>query len=193
MVLGAAVLVVAGAACASLRQLVALEQVRFDLHRVSDARLAGIDLERVRSFAALNPTDLLRLGTAVARKDLPLDFTLVVRAENPGNAVVTARLVRFEWTLYLDDVETIHGTVVEPVELPPGSPQLVPIAMQLNLLDFFDDTAQNLYGLAAALMSPDADAVTISLYALPTVETPIGPITYPEPIRIIRQPVGGAR
>jgi hypothetical protein len=82
--------------------------------------------------------------------------------------------------------------VDEPVELPPGSPQLVRIAMQLNLLDFFDDTAETLFGLASAMLSPDADPVTISLYALPTVETPLGPISYPEPVRIIRRPVGGA-
>ena len=191
MILGAAALVLAGAGCASLRQLMALEQVRFDLHRVGEVRLAGIDLERVRSFSGLSPADLLTLGAAVARKDLPLDFNAVVRAENPGDAVVTARLVRFAWTLYLDDVETIHGTVDEPVELPPGSPQLVRIGMQLNLMDFFDDTAETLFGLASALSSPDADPVTISLYALPTVETPLGPISYPEPVRIIRRPVGG--
>jgi hypothetical protein len=190
---GLAALLLLGVGCASLQQLIALKRVRFDLDRVSGLRLAGIDLERKRTFADLTPADVLALGAAVARRDLPLDFTAIVRAENPDDATVTARMVRFAWTLYLDDVETIHGTVVDPVELPPGSPQLVPIAMQLDLLDFFDDTAENLFKLAAALLSPDADPVTISLYALPTVETPLGPISYPEPIRIIRRPVGGSR
>lgn len=184
---GGVVLLLAG--CATLRQMMALEQVRFELDGVSGVRLAGLDLDRRRSYSALSAADVLALGAAVARKDLPLALTVQVRAENPADAPVAARLTRLEWTLYLDDVETIHGTVADPVDLPAGEPRLIPVTVDFNLFEFFDDTARNLFDLAAALLSDEADPVTISLYAIPTVTTPLGPIAYPEPIRIVRRTV----
>ena len=42
-------------------------------------RRFGVDLTRVRSYSDLSPTDIARLGVAIARKDLPFEFTLNVQ------------------------------------------------------------------------------------------------------------------
>ncbi len=44
--------------------------------------------------------------------------------------------------------------------------------------------------LAMGLTGADAEPTSVSLRALPTVSTPIGPIDYPSPITVVSHTVG---
>lgn len=184
--------VAATAACASLQQLATLRQVAFSLAGVQQGRLAGVDLSRVTDYAKLSVLDIGKITVAVARKDLPLEFQLAVRAENPAENKVTARMVRLAWSLHLDQKETISGVVDTAIVIPPGQPTLIPMRLRLNLIQFFDGPAQDLVNLATALAGLNADPTRISLKAVPTIDTPVGPISYPNPVTIVSRTVGGA-
>jgi hypothetical protein len=114
-----------------------------------------------------------------------------VRAENPVDNKVTARLIRLAWSLYLNDKETISGTLDTTFSLPPGAPVTIPMQMRLNLLEFFNGPAQSLVDLAASIAGLSKDSTKVSLRAVPTVDTPVGPISYPTPITIASRTVGG--
>jgi hypothetical protein len=178
-------LVGATGGCATLQQFAALRQVEFAIDGVGAGRLAGIDLARVRSAGDLRATDAARLAAAVAGEELPLEFTVDVRAENPADNQTTARMVRFAWTLLLDDRETIDGVVDREISLPPGDPQIIPLRMRLDLIEFFDGNATDLLNLALRFAGADAETADVKLRALPTVETPLGPIEYPATITIV--------
>lgn len=175
------------AGCATLQQFAALRQVRFTIDGVGSGRLAGIDLAHVRSADDLRATDAARLAAAVASEELPLEFMLDVRAENPAENQTTARLVRFAWTLLLDDRETIDGVVDREFSLPPGDPRIIPLTMRLDLIEFFDGSAADLLNLALRFAGADAESADVKLRALPTVETPLGPIEYPATITIVAE------
>jgi len=186
-------LVLAGSgACATLQQLAALRQVEFSLSGIRSGRLAGVELSRIRSASDLSPVDLGRVTIALARNDLPFEFELEVSGRNPAANNVTARMVRFAWSLYLDDRETISGVVDTSFTFPPGVPVAMPLQLRLNLLQFFNGPAQSLVDLAASIAGLSGDPTRVSLRALPTIETPLGPISYPTPITIVSQTVGGA-
>ena len=95
--------------CTTLQQIAALRQVEFDLDRVSNGLVAGVDLDRIARGGDLGPTDLARLGAAAARGEVPLRFTLHVGAENPADNPAAAQLVSLDWTLFLDGTETVSG------------------------------------------------------------------------------------
>jgi len=171
--------------CATLQQFAALRQVEFAIDGVGAGRLAGIDLARVRSAGDLRAADAARLAAAVADEELPLEFTVNVLAENPAENQTTARMVRFAWTLLLDDRETIDGVVDREISLPPGDPQVIPLRMRLDLIEFFDGSATDLLNLALRFAGADAETADVKLRALPTVETPLGPIEYPATITIV--------
>jgi hypothetical protein len=61
--------------------------------------------------------------------------------------------------------------------------------MELDLIRFFGSNARDLVELAAAVAGQGNKEV--ALRARPTVTTPLGPITYPSEITILRQNVGG--
>jgi hypothetical protein len=185
------IVVAASAGCASLQQLIALRQVDFSLGGVGNGRLAGVDLSRISSYRNLTAVDLGRITLALAQNDLPFEFQVDVRAENPADNKVTARLIRLAWSLYLNDKETISGTLDTTFSLPPGAPVTIPMQMRLNLLQFFSGPAQSLVDLAASIAGLSKDSTKVSLRAVPTVDTPVGPISYPTPITIASRTVGG--
>jgi hypothetical protein len=177
--------------CATLQQFAALRSVDFQLDRVANVQVAGIDASRVSAYSDLNLMDAARVATAIARRELPLAFQLHVRAENPSDNPVTARLVRLQWTLFLDDTETISGLIDQELELPPGQPRDIPVNISLDLFDFFEHSGPDLVNLALNLLGAGEEASQVALRAVPTVNTALGPISYPQPITIVDRRVGG--
>ncbi len=175
-------LVVALAGCATLRGIAALRNVDFRLTGADGTRVAGVDVTRIRDYDDVGAADVVRLGAALSQGRLPVQTTLRVRADNPADNG-PARLVRMDWTLLLDSRETISGVMDREVALPAGEGVDVPVRVEVDLLDFFDEQLPELVDLALAI-SGQGDRERVELQALPTVETRFGPLRYPEPIRI---------
>jgi hypothetical protein len=131
------------------------------------------------------------LASAVSQRTLPMDFTVHLTAVNPEDNSVDARLVRMDWTLLLQDRETLSGTFADETLLRRGQPTDVPIDVSLDLLDFFQGSAQDLFDLALSIADPNAPPTEVALRATPTVDTALGPIRYPRPITIVSRDVGG--
>lgn len=176
--------------CQTLREVAQLRNVKFQLDRVSDAQLSGIDLRRMNSYDDLGALQVARLASNVSNGQLPLSFTLHLEGTNPEGNSVDARLTQMEWTLLLQDKETISGTTDREVVMSPGTPTDIPLELSLNLLDFFDDNLRGLVELASAF-GERAPPATVELRMRPTIQTAVGPIRYPEPITVTRQEVGG--
>lgn len=189
MVWSAIILVAAG--CATLQQYAALRQVAFSLAGVQDGMLAGVPLARIRSYRDLTVLDVGRLTLAVGRKDVPLDVQVNVSASNPADNRSTATMARLAWTLLLDNKETVSGVLDSTVALPTGQVVTIPLKVRVNLVEFFGGSAESLLNLAAGLAGLNADPARITLRATPTINTPLGPITYPNPITIASRTVGG--
>lgn len=175
--------------CATLQQMAALRDVGFSLDGVTGLSLAGVDLTRVRSYEDLGFLDVARITAALTARTLPLDLTLHVRADNPqGNG--QARMAALDWTLFLQDRETVSGGIPQPVAIPDGGSTDVPLAVSLDLLDFFEGSGRDLVNLVLGLAGAEAPSTSVRLRATPTIETPLGPIRYPRPITIASRTVG---
>lgn len=176
--------------CTTLQQLANLQNVEFQLDRVSNAYIAGVDLDNLRDGGSLGALDLARLGTAAALGEVPLDFVLHVGAENPDGNPVAAQLVSLDWTLFLDGTETVSGIYNDDRQIPPGGSLDLPISMELELTQFFGSNIQSLATLAANVAGVSSQRQTIRLDARPSINTQFGPIRYPGVISI-EFPVGG--
>ena len=181
-------LVFFGAGCVALQEIANLRNVDFDLDGVSQTRLAGVDVQNARSYEDLGGGQIARLTAALARGEMPLAFTLHVGATNPAENTVAARLVQLDWTLLLDDTETISGVYNDERVIAPGASVDLPITMELDLIRFFGRNVQDLVELAAAAAGQGTKE--IALRARPTVTTPVGPISYPSEITILRRDIG---
>ena len=175
--------------CTALREVSNLRKVQFAIDRVSEARLAGVDASRLQSYEDLRSTDVLRLGAALSEGELPFAFTLHLQATNPSSNDVNARLTEMDWTLFLQDQETVSGRFEQEVVLPPGDPTDLAFRMELDLVRFFDDNLRGLVNLASAIKG-DAPPQTIKLKVQPTVATSLGPVQYPSSITVVSKEFG---
>lgn len=186
-----AVLVVSVSSCATLGQIRALEHVDFSIAGVSQVRLAGVDLSSVRGFGDLSLADGAILANAVRQGELPLAMEIRVLAQNPADNLVDARIVNMDWTLLLEDRETVSGEFVGETVLPRGEATVLPVTVSLNLVDFFEGSSRDLFELALSFTGMGGGPRNVTLLALPVVETVLGPITYERPLRIVSVDVGG--
>ena len=177
--------------CATLSQFRALDDVDFSIDGISEVRLAGVDLSGIRAFTDLSLADGATLANAVRQGELPLAMEIQVLAQNPADNAVDARLVNMDWTLFLEDRETISGQIVGETVLPRGEPTIVPVVVRLNLVDFFEGSTRDLFELALSFTGLGGESKNVTLTALPVIETIFGPITYERPIRIVSVDVGG--
>lgn len=170
--------------CATLQQIANLRQVDFRLREVSGLALAGVDLSDVRSVEDLNLVDVGRISIAVARNELPIEFILGVAASNPADGGGAARLTALDWTLLLEGRETISGALDREYVIEPGASTMIPVAIAFDLIEFAEGSATDLAELALSLANAGGSPKNITLRAQPTIDTPLGPIRYPEPIMI---------
>jgi hypothetical protein len=179
------------AACATLRGLRALRQIDFEVDRVTTVRLAGVSLDRVRSLSDVNMLDAARIAAAVVRRQVPLSFDLHLLGRNPAENRTTARLVRLRWILDLNGRETVSGTLDTVYTFVPGQVTDVRVPVALDLWQFYQGSAGDALELAAGLAGLGARRTEVALRAVPTIDTPLGPIQYPGAITIVRRTVGG--
>ena len=175
--------------CTTLQQLAALRQVDFALDRLSNGLVAGVSIDRIASGGSVGLADAARIGAAAAAGEVPLSFVLNVGAENPSDNPAAAQLVSLDWTLFLEDTQTISGVYNDDRLIPPGETVNLPIAMDLDLVRFFGRNAGDLIELVSNLAGQGGQPQMVRLEAQPTVQTSLGPIRYPGTISI-EFPVG---
>lgn len=176
----------AGPSCASLQSLARLPELSLHIDRTSDATLAGVDLAGVRGIDDLRPADLLRVAAAVRGGELPLRFDLHLGADNPSANRYDLHLERLEWTLLLEERETVSGVFAREVVIEAGGTTDIPLEVELDLLRFFDGGARDLARLALRAAGAGGP-VNVSLRARPTVRTPLGPVRFPNEITVARR------
>ena len=175
--------------CTTLQQVAALQRVDFDLDRVANGFVAGVDLDRIVENRRVGIADGARITAAALSGDVPLRFTLFVGAENPADNPVAAQLVSLDWTLFMDGTETVSGVYNDDRQIAPGSRTLLPVDIELDLVRFFGNNAGDLIDLIGDLAGDGSQPTILRLDAQPTINTSFGPLRYPGRISI-EFPVG---
>ncbi|MEL6444775.1 MAG: hypothetical protein AAFY55_02450 [Bacteroidota bacterium] len=184
-------LVVTVSSCTALEQLTALQRVDFALNSTTGTEIGGVPLTSLQNYSDLNAVQLLQLGSAITRGELPLEFTLMVDATNPEGNATSARLVNFDWTLFLDDAETVSGSYNNETLLPIGQTVGIPLDIRLDLVQFFGSNLPDLVEVALAVADLGGSSKEVRLQATPSINTALGPIRYPGAITVLKADVGG--
>lgn len=175
-----------------LQALTNLKRLQFRLDDISEFSLLGIPLSRKSALTDFSVSDGLKLVQGFSGKRLPAEFLVNIEVRNPndgtgGSTKTVSTLTSLESRLLIDDVPTIVANIDRAIEIPgTGQATVIPIRMSLDLYEFFAEKGYDgLINLALGLGGADRDAARLSLDAQPTVETPLGPITYPGRITIV--------
>jgi hypothetical protein len=180
--------------CSMYETMVNLSRLKFKLGDVVNFTVGGINITNKRSVSDFSSVEVLKLTSALTSGKLPASFTLNVEAKNPndgsgGYPKTDATLKAFPWRLEIDEVETISGNIGAPVSVPgTGEVTNIPLTMNIDLIEFFGNKGyDNLLNLALALGGQQGSSSKLSLYATPTVSSPLGDIKYPGELKIVEQ------
>lgn len=178
--------------CSVFQTLVNVSRLKFKLGQVNNFLVDGISVQGKTSLKDFNPMDVIKLTASVAKKSLPVSFTLNVQANNPNDGTggypkTNATIKDFPWKLYIENKETISGNFGHPVSVPgTGEITTIPIQINLDLYKFFNDKGlDGIIKLALAISGEKGYSSSIALYAKPTVTSSIGDITYPGELKIV--------
>lgn len=187
-------LLLISSSCSVYETMVNLSRLKFKLGNVNNLTLSGINISNKKSISDFNTVELLKLTSVITSGKLPASFTLNVEAKNPndgsgGYPKTDATLKSFPWKLEINNVETISGNIGNPVSVPgTGEVTNIPLTMNLDLIEFFGNKGlDNLVNLALALGGQQGSSSKLTLYATPTVSSPLGDIKYPGELKIVDQ------
>ena len=173
--------------CAAFKQTAALSQVKFSFDRISDVRVAGVSVLGKTSYTDLSVTDVAKLSSAVLAHDVPLGLTVHLKAENPSSNSVTAKMMKMAWSLYLEDNKLLDGNLDSTYAFPPGDDVDVAVPIKFNAYEMYQHNAEDMFDLGLSLAGVEGHSKLVRLDFTPTIDTDLGPITYPKPITVKRE------
>lgn len=180
------------AGCSVYQTFVNLSRLQFKLGEVGSFTLNGVNLSNKTSLSDFSASEILRISQAVANGSLPVSFVLNVQAKNPNDGTggypnTNATIDDFPWRLLINDKETISGGLNNPVTVPgTGQITVIPLRMNLDLVKFYQNKGyQDLINLALSIGGNKGSSSNLTIYAQPTVSTSLGPIKYPNELRIV--------
>jgi len=161
------------------QQMAALAKCEFRIQSVTNLRLAGINVQEIKSISDLNIMDAQQLLRSVAGSTFPLNFTLNIEARNPNSSV--AGMNQLAWILFIDDIQMTSGSVNQKVTIPGNnSTAVIPVQMNLDLKQILKgkslDAIVN-FGLNLAGAGNRPTRFTIKLK--PTIMIGKNPVVYP--------------
>jgi hypothetical protein len=179
--------------CTGIRDaIVNVQRLQFKLGNITNMKVAGVNFTGKNNIKDFNLLDGATILSAFTSGKLNTSFTLNVLAKNPndgtgGTTNTSAVIKSLAWRLFIDDSELINGNVSQGIEVPGvGKETVIPIDMALDLLSFFkNDNYEKLMNLALALGGKSGSCARVKLGVTPTVDTFLGPITYPGEITVI--------
>ena len=101
------------------QQMYNLVNCDFRLQSVNNVTLAGVYVQNYHSLQDVTLADIAKLTAALTKPTFPLAFQLNLEGRNPN--ATAAGLNRFEYILFIDDIQMTQGTVANPVTIPPNN------------------------------------------------------------------------
>ena len=176
-----------------------VSRLKYKIHSAKNYQLLGIELGNKKSLKDFNSLEILKLSAGFIRGNLPLTFIINVEANNPndGNGGYTRTdlsITSFPWRLYLNDKETVHGNIAQPVFVPgKGESVIIPIQIEFDVVKSFkkkslDDILALLLqvgGVKGSTSNLPTGQAGLKLMARPVLGTPFGKLEYPDEITIV--------
>ena len=180
----------------SITDPLTLLRCQFRIENTEDFLLTGIQLDSLENLSVVQIAEVVAIWSSGS---CPVDFTLNIGIHNPNNGstgpdIIPVTLSSLVWDLYLDgDSETVFdttwvasGTMSTPLEIP-GANETVLLPLDISFDAFalmsevgvlnFIDLALAIGGIDSGLRTSDHIGRML-VTAVPTISTPIGPMTY---------------
>jgi hypothetical protein len=175
------------ASCSQIKELTNLLTCDFRLASAENITLAGVNVQKLKSFSDLTLIDGASLLATVASGSLPLNFTLNVQARNPNKE--KAALSKLDWIAVIDNTQIASGTTTKRVEIAPNNGTgNFPLQISTDLVKLLSgQSGKNIINFGLNLVDAGNRPTRITLKAKPTVMVGSYAVQYPGYITISKE------
>jgi hypothetical protein len=164
--------------CDILNQLVTFTKCDFKMNTLTNANLAGIDVQSKKSFSDLNLMDAANVSKSLLGGTLPLSFNLNIEAHNPNTTA--ASMQKLEWKAFIDGNLIATGIMDQKVSIPPAGSQVIPLMVQVDLKKTLTKETKNaLLNFGFNLVDAGNYPTRVTLDIKPTVYVGTFALEYP--------------
>ena len=179
-------LLVTSVSCDVLKQaseLTSFVKCKFRLHTIENLKLAGVNIQEIKSISDLNFWDAAKLTAALSSNRLPLSLILNIQVQNPNQN--QAAMNRLDWQLFIDETEITQGVLSQRLEIPANETGTLPLLLTFDLKEVFKkESGNSLLNLVFNLVGAGNEPSHLSLRAKPTIMVGTREIVYPGYITI---------
>lgn len=177
----ALLLAIATPSCDVLEQTAQVQRLSlctFDVTGVDNIRLAGVNLRQGMSYSDLNAAQVMSLTGALFNRNLPLEFNLNVKVDNPNDK--PAAMNRMEYNILLDGMQLVAGAVDDRYEVPAGASTTIPMRLQLELFEALSgESGDALVNLAFKLTGNESNPSELLFRVKPYIRVGGRELAYP--------------
>lgn len=161
-----------------LGEMQMLSKCEFRINTVTDINLAGVNVSNILDISDIRPLDVLMLTNAVLSNNLPLNFNLNLEVKNPNDQ--TASLNRFDWILFIDELQMLEGAFNENFIVGPNDTSTLPVQIGFNLSEVLsDERADKIIDFALGLTEGSGKTTRVMVKLKPSVMVGQRSIMYP--------------
>ena len=165
--------------CSVYKSLVNLSNVKFRIKDVNEFEVLGIKISQKSGLDDLNFSDIAKLTQAKFSDSLPVSLTIDIEARNDSKgsyATSDLQIVRFPFTLKIDDKKIFEGKVNRRIKIP-GKNTIVtfPVNVSFDVLKVFNElSADEIISLIFDLGGKNKNLDRIKIEAEPEIQLPEG-------------------
>lgn len=114
------------------QQMYNLVNCDFRVLSANNIYLAGINVQNYHSIRDVSMMDVAKLTAALTKPTFPLSFQLNLEGRNPNTTA--AGLSKFDYILFIDDIQMTQGTITQNIMIPPNNgTALIPMQLTFDL------------------------------------------------------------
>jgi LEA14-like dessication related protein len=114
------------------QQAVNLTNCQFRIRSVENVTAAGVNVQNYKSIKDVSMTDAAKIMAAAAKTTFPLSMQLSMEGKNPNTA--SAGLNRFDYILFIDDIQMTAGSLEQSFVIPPNNGiAVIPLQISIDL------------------------------------------------------------
>ncbi len=166
-----------------LQQMANIARCEFRLRDVQNTTLANVNVQQIRSMADLNLSQAAAITGALASNKLPLNFVLNMDVRNPNDT--QASMNRFDWILFIDDVEMTNGSVDNRLDIAGNQVNTLPLRINVDLMQALSGRSRDaIINFGLNLAGQGGQPSRMMMKIRPTVMVGNVPLTYPGYINV---------
>lgn len=179
--------------CSVYKTIVNISRLKFKFGRVNNFKIGKIELSNKTKLRDVNPINIIKLTAQIARKKLPVSFTLYIEAKNPNNgtegfAPTDIVIKSFPWKFFINNKKIVSGNINSPITIPgKGHIKIIHLIIRANLYKISkNNNIKNILKTALAIGGAKGSSSKLKLIVQPVIGTKLfGEIKYPKPITIV--------